>query len=136
MRKQTKNQRYYRKQKEDGQKDFRKVERDNSPYPGIRVTRKQITFRVSQEAADRLKALADQAEVTQWEMVSRIILKGFPGIVEAGWANHSDWPTRRYEWDWSLIYGTSNHSIFGKQQAENEYLNHRVATVRILLKKR
>ena len=31
---------------------------------------------------------------------------------------------------------TRNHSIFGKQQAENEYLNHRVATVRILLKKR
>ena len=99
MQKQTKDQRYYQKLKEDGQKDFRKVERDNSPYPGIRVTKKQITFRVSQEAADRLKALADQANITKWEMVSRIILKGFPGIVKEGWANQSDLPTRRYEWD-------------------------------------
>ena len=62
MQKQTKDQKHYRKLKEDSQKDFRKVERDNSPYPGIRVTKKQITFRVSQEAADRLKVLADQAK--------------------------------------------------------------------------
>ena len=42
MQKQTKDQKHYRILKEDGQKDFRKVERDHSPYPGIRVTKKQI----------------------------------------------------------------------------------------------
>ena len=127
MQKQTKDQKYYRKLKEDGQKDFRKVERDNSPYPGIRVTKKQITFRVSQEAADRLKALADQAEVTQWEMVSRIILKGFPGIVEAGWANHGDLSTRRYEWDWSLIYGTGAKVKY-KGSTGDKQLNMRITS--------
>ena len=127
MQKKTKDQKYYRKLKEDGQKDFRKVERDNSTYPGIRVTKKQITFRVSQEAADRLKALADQAEVTQWEMVSRIILKGFPGIVEAGWAKHSDWPTRRYEWDWSLIYGT-DAKVKYKGSTGDKQLNMRITS--------
>ena len=127
MQKQTKDQKYYQKLKEDGQKDFRKVQRDNSPYPGIRVTKKQITFRVSQEAADRLKALADQAEVTQWEMVSRIILKGFPGIVEAGWANHSDLPTRRYEWDWSLIYGTGAKVKY-KGSTGDKQLNMRITS--------
>ena len=127
MQKQTKDQKHYRKLKEDGQKDFRKVEWDNSPYPGIRVTKKQITFRVSQEAADRLKALADQAEVTQWEMVSRIILKGFPGIVEAGWANHGDLPTRRYEWDWSLIYGTGAKVKY-KGSTGDKQLNMRITS--------
>ena len=127
MQKQTKDQKYYRKLKEDGQKDFRKVERDNSPYPGIRVTKKQITFRVSQEAADRLKALADQAEVTQWEMVSRIILKGFPGIVKEGWANQSDFPTRRYEWDWSLIYGTGAKVKY-KGSTGDKQLNMRITS--------
>ena len=127
MQKQTKDQRHYRKLKEDGQKDFRKVERDNSLYPGIRVTKKQITFRVSQEAADRLKALADQAKVTQWEMVSRIILKGFPGIVEAGWANHGDLPTRRYEWDWSLIYGTGAKVKY-KGSTGDKQLNMRITS--------
>ena len=127
MQKQTKDQKYYQKLKEDGQKDFRKVVRDNSPYPGIRVTKKQITFRVSQEAADRLKALADQAEVTQWEMVSRMILKGFPGIVEEGWAKHSDWPTRRYEWDWSLIYGT-DAKVKYKGSTGDKQLNMRITS--------
>ena len=127
MQKQTKDQKYYQKLKEDGQKDFRKVERDNSPYPGIRVTKKQITFRVSQEAADRLKALADQAEVTQWEMVSRIILKGFPGIVKEGWANQSDLPTRRYEWNWSLIYGT-DATVKYKGSTGDKQLNMRITS--------
>ena len=127
MQKQTKDQKYYRKLKEDGQKDFRRVERDNSSCPGIRVTKKQITFRVSQEAANRLKALADQAEVTQWEMVSRIILKGFPGIVEEGWAKHSDWPTRRYEWDWSLIYGT-DAKVKYKGSTGDKQLNMRITS--------
>ena len=127
MQKQTKDQKYYRKLKEDGQNGFRKVERDNSPYPGIRVTKKQITFRVSQEAADRLKALADQAKITQWEMVSRIILKGFPGIVEAGWANHGDLPTRRYEWDWSLIYGTGAKVKY-KGSTGDKQLNMRITS--------
>ena len=127
MQKQTKDQKYYRKLKEDGQKDFRKVERDNSQYPGIRVTKKQITFRVSQEAADRLKALADQAKVPQWEMVSRIILKGFPGIVNAGWANHDDLPTRRYEWDWSLIYGTGTKVKYKGSRGDKQ-LNMRITS--------
>ena len=103
------------------------MELDNSPYPGIRVTKKQITFRVSQEAADRLKVLADQAEVTQWEMVSRIILKGFPGIVEAGWASHSDLPTRRYEWNWSLIYGTGAKVKY-KGSTGDKQLNMRITS--------
>ena len=44
MQKQTKDQKHYRKLKEDGQKDFRKVERENSPYPVIRVTKNRSPF--------------------------------------------------------------------------------------------
>ena len=82
---------------------------------------------MSQAAADRLKVLADQAKVTQWEMVSRIILKGFPGIVEEGWAKHSDWPTRRYEWDWSLIYGT-DAKVKYKGSTGDKQLNMRITS--------
>ena len=82
MQKQTKDQKHYRKLKEDGQKDFRKVERDNSPYSGIRVTKKQITFRVSQEAADRLKALA-RAKVGRKVIAGREISAEAPTAIAA-----------------------------------------------------
>ena len=60
-------------------------------------------------------------------MVSRMILKGFPGIVDAGWAKHSDWPTRRYEWDWSLIYGT-DAKVKYKGSTGDKQLNMRITS--------
>ena len=73
----TKDQRYYKKQKADGEKDFRKTIRDDGSA-GVRVTRRKICVRVNQEAADKLKALADREEITQWEMWTRIIIMKTP----------------------------------------------------------
>ena len=64
-RKQTKDQRYYRKQEKDGEKDFRRTTRKDGSE-GVRATRRSIFVRVTQEAADKLKTLADSEELTQW----------------------------------------------------------------------
>ena len=60
-------------------------------------------------------------------MVSRIILKGFPGIMKEGWANHSDLPTRRYEWNWSLIYET-DATVKYKGSTGDQHLNMRITS--------
>lgn len=66
-RKKTKDQRHYEKQEKDGEKDFRKTTREDGSE-GVRVTRRVISVRVTQDAADKLKTFADGEEITQWEM--------------------------------------------------------------------
>ena len=95
----TKDQRYYKKQKADGEKDFRKTIRADGSA-GVRVIKRKICVRVNQEAADRLKALADREEITQWEMLSRIIIVRTPTYNRL---SGSMSPTNRYSWPDDLL---------------------------------
>ena len=90
----TKHQRQYRKRKKDGQRDFRTVKKDG-PWNGVRVTRRRLKVNVSQEAYERLSALAEAAGLELWAMLTRMILKGLPR-----YASHStsDSPLHRYIW--------------------------------------
>ena len=96
-RKQTKDQRYYRKQEKDGEKDFRRTTRKDGSE-GVRVTRRSIFVRVTQEAADKLKTLADSEELTQWEMLSRILMAKTPTYNSLGGSE-----TNRYYWPANLL---------------------------------
>ena len=129
MRKLTKHQRYYRKLKKDGSRDFRRIKRPDSLYDGVRVTRRQTTFRVSEGAAHRLSCLAEQAEITQWEMVSRIILKALPGIIMSGWAEHdpSDSVVRRYIWN-SDFLNPDEKQIQYNETKDSKQLNMRITS--------
>ena len=68
-------------------------------FDGVRVTRKQITFYLSHEASERLQQMADNAGIFKWEMASRMILKGLPGILSSGYASpRNPEAINRYEW--------------------------------------
>ena len=99
MKKVTKHQRHYRKRKKDSEKDFRLVPREGKE-PGVRVTRKPLKVNVSQEAFDRLAQLADQAGITRWEMLTRMIIKGIPGYASC---SSSMSKTERYYWPSHLL---------------------------------
>ena len=82
----TKHQRYYRKQKKDAAKDFRTVLKEDS-FDGQRVTRTSTTFRVSTEVAERFKQMAKDVGISQWEMATRMIHHGLPGIQASGYGS-------------------------------------------------
>ena len=95
MKKLTKDQRYYRKKKKDGSRDFRKTIREDG-REGVRVTRRPLCVKISQAAFERLVVMAEYAEIKNWEMLTRIILKGLPRY--AGLSGSMS-PTSRYEWE-------------------------------------
>ena len=76
----TKDQRYYRKKKREARTDFTKITREDSKEVR-RVSRRATTLRVSQEAAERFKQMAELYDVTQWQMATRIINFGLKPIV-------------------------------------------------------
>ena len=95
----TKDQKYNRKRRKDGNKDFRRVS-TGKDFDGVRVTRKQIAFYISNEASERLQQMADDAGIFKWEMASRMILKGLPGILSSGYARpRKPEAINRYEWN-------------------------------------
>jgi hypothetical protein len=99
MKKLTKHQRQYRKRKKDSLKDFRTVPREGKE-PGVRVTRRPLKVNVSQEAFDRLTQLAAQADITKWEMLTRMIIQGIPGYASY---SSSISKTQRYHWPTHLL---------------------------------
>ena len=74
----TKDQKYNRKLRKEGQKDFKRVSREGKEA-SMRVTRRALCVRVSTETAERLKTMADDASVHLWQMATRIIHQGIPG---------------------------------------------------------
>lgn len=74
----TKDQKYNRKLRKEGQKDFKRVPRKGKTA-SKRVTRRPLCVRVSTEVAERLKTMADDADVHLWQMATRIIHLGIPG---------------------------------------------------------
>ena len=95
----TKDQKYNRKRRKDGNKDIRRVS-TGKDFDGVRVTRKQIAFYISNEALERLQQMADDSGIFKWEMASRIILKGLPGIFTSDYASpRNPEAINRYEWN-------------------------------------
>ena len=101
-RKLTKDQKYNRKRRKDGNKDFRRVS-TGKDFDGVRVTRKQIAFYISNEASERLQQMADDAGIFKWEMASRMILKGLPGIFTSGYALLRN-PEAINRYEWNVLY--------------------------------
>jgi hypothetical protein len=101
-RKLTKDQKYNRKRRKDGNKDFRRISKEGD-FDGVRVTRKQISFYISNEASERLQQMADDAEIFKWEMASRMILKGLPGIFTSGYASPRN-PEAISRYEWNVLY--------------------------------
>ncbi len=99
MKKLTKDQKYYRKQKKDGLKDFRQTTREDGSK-GVRVTRKTINVSISTRAFERLIELSKICELTRWQMLTRIILTQLPRYASL---SGSSSPTERYSWDESLL---------------------------------
>lgn len=87
------------KTKKDSLKDFRTVPREGKE-PGVRVTRRPLKVNVSQEAFDRLTQLAAQADITKWEMLTRMIIQGIPGYASY---SSSISKTQRYHWPTHLL---------------------------------
>ena len=98
----TKDQKYNRKRRKDGNKDFRSVRKEGE-FDGVRVTRRQITFYLSNEASERLQQMTDDAGIFKWEMASRMILKGLPGILSSGFARPRK-PEAINRYEWNVLY--------------------------------
>ena len=96
----TKDQKYHRKQQRDSRKDFRKVPKEGSS-DGHRVTRKSTVFRVSTEAAERFKQMAKDVGITQWQLATRMIHHGLPGIQSSGYGSFD---SLKYAYDWNEAY--------------------------------
>lgn len=100
MKKLTKHQRYYRKRKAAGRRDFKRIQKEDG-RTGVRVTRRQLCVRVSAEAAERLKSSAEKYKLTQQDMLTRMILIGLPRYASLSSStsitSRYDWPTRLLE---------------------------------------
>jgi len=75
MKKLTKDQRYYRKKKEEGKRDIVKLPR-RSPedqFKRWKVSRRTLCVRVSSEASEKLTAMSESESIKRWEMLSRIL---------------------------------------------------------------
>ena len=99
----TKDQRYYRKRVADGKKNFRSTRRADGKT-GIRVTRKAVNVRVSNEAAEKLRSLADNESKPQWEMLSHILIVGLPVYQSLTSSERAD---ERYSWPDDLMNPTA-----------------------------
>jgi len=99
MRKLTKDQRYNRKRRKDGNKDFRKVIHEDGTE-GVRVTRKALSVSVSMNAYERLVELALKEGINRWEMLSRMLIYSLPAYASPV---RSDSPTKRYDWSEHLM---------------------------------
>lgn len=93
----TKDQKYYRKKKKEAEKDFIRLPKEGNKT-GRQGTRKAICLRVSLAAAERFKQMAKDAGINQWQMASRIIDKGLPGIQTLGLAYYN---YERQKWVWN-----------------------------------
>jgi hypothetical protein len=73
----SKNQKQYRKVKEDGEKNFRRVVREDGTF-GVRVTKKRMCVKVSQEAFQRLKDLGVWFKMNQQDTMTHLINHSTP----------------------------------------------------------
>ena len=90
MRKLTKDQRYYRKKKKEGEKDIVKLPRkyDGDRFKRWKVSRRAICIRVSLEASEKLTELSENESIKRWEMLSRILTYKIPKKKGYWYTNH------------------------------------------------
>ena len=121
----TKDQKYNRKLRKEGQKDYKRVPREGKTA-SIRVTRRSLCVRVSTEAAERLKAMADDAGLHQWQMATRIIHNGIIGGISArGYASYNH-ETGKFEWYESSL--NPPEAIKYKGETGDKQLNQRITS--------
>ena len=97
MKKLTKDQKYYRKLKKDGKKDFRFTDKAEKGkfWRHVRVTRKALSVRVKLAAYEKLESLSKDLDLPKWEVLTRILLFKLPSYASL---SDSDSPCRRYDW--------------------------------------
>ena len=97
MKKLTKDQKYYRKLKKDGKKDFRFTDKAEKGkfWRHVRVTRKALSVRVKLAAYEKLESLSKVLDLPKWEVLTRILLFKLPSYASL---SDSDSPCRRYDW--------------------------------------
>ena len=117
----TKDQKYNQKLRKEGQKDFKRVPREGKTA-SKRVTRRALCVRVSTEAAERLKTMADDAGVHLWQMATRIIHQGIPGSDYGGGYHVYNPSTFKYE---SYEHDESKPSRY-KGETGDKQLNLRI----------
>jgi hypothetical protein len=91
----TTRQKEYRKYRDDGRKDIRRTESG-----GVRVTRRSICARVSQEANERLNHWAEYWGWTRWQTLTHVITHGLPKYASLSTSTAA---TQRYHWDEALL---------------------------------
>ena len=106
MKKLTKDQRYNRKRRKDGQRDFRSVPREDGSR-GVRVTRRDLSVRINADAYERLVDMSAAAGVARWEMLTRILIKSLPSYASS---SSSESITSRYSWP-TLTEADLNHKV-------------------------
>ena len=121
----TKDQKYNRKLRKEGQKDYKRVPREGKTA-STRVTRRSLCVRVSAETAERLKAMADTAGIHQWQMATRIIHNGIAGGISArGHASYNH-ETGKFEWYKSSL--NPPEAIKYKGVTGDKQLNQRITS--------
>ena len=121
----TKDQKYNRKLRKEGQKDYKRVPREGKTA-STRVTRRSLCVRVSAETAERLKAMADTAGIHQWQMATRIIHNGIAGGISArGYASYNH-KTGKFEWYESSL--NPPEAIKYKGVTGDKQLNQRITS--------
>ena len=98
----TKDQKYNQKLRKEGQKDYKRVPREGKTA-STRVTRRSLCVRVSTETAERLKTMADDAGIHQWQMATRIIHNGIVGGISARGYGEFNYETGKFEWNESCL---------------------------------
>lgn len=78
----SKDQKRYRKDKEDGKRNFRSTIREDGTR-GVRVTYRKLCVRVNESAYDRLKTEAEQRGLSMGELLTRMINLGYPNYGSA-----------------------------------------------------
>jgi len=116
MKKLTKDQKHYRKKKQDGEKDFRYTSREDGKK-GIRVTRKTINISINQDAFNRLIELSESEQLSRWKMLTRIILTQIPMYAKL---TTSSSPIERYDWDERLLTPTNKKISYKGTQGEKQ----------------
>ena len=117
----TKDQKYNRKLRKEGQKDYKRVPREGKTT-STRVTRRSLCVRVSTEAAERLKTMADDAGVHLWQMATRIIFLQIPGSDYGGGYHVYNPSTFKYE---NYVHDDSKPSRY-KGETGDKQLNLRI----------
>ena len=121
----TKDQKYNRKLRKEGQKDYKRVPREGKTA-STRVTRRSLCVRVSTEAAERIKTMADDAGLHQWQMATRIIHNGIAGGISArGYASYNH-ETGKFEWNESCL--NPPDAIKYKRVTGDKQLNQRISS--------